>query len=174
MAGEWKVEVTGLRQLYDALGEMDKAAQKEITKQITQAGKAVAAEASYKVPSANPLGNWGRWIDSATGRDLGFDPGRVASSFKVRRNNFRRRGVNAGIAWQVYQTDPAGSIFEVIGDYSRVRGPQGVLFVSSFNTRFPQRRPRSLFAAYYSVMRPELVQKIRDSIVDAGRKAGLV
>lgn len=167
MAGEWKVEVTGLRQLYDALGEMDKAAQKEITKQITQAGKAVAAEASYKVPSANPLGNWGRWTDARTGRDLSFDPGMVASSFKVRRNNFRRRGVNAGIAWTVTQTSVAGSIWETMGTGSGQ-------FVSAVAQRFPQRRPRSLFAAYYAVMRPELVQKIRDSIVDAGRKAGLV
>lgn len=167
MAGEWKVEVTGLRQLYDALGELDKAGQRQITKQITQAGKAVAAEASYKAPSANPLSNWGRWIDARTGRDLSFDSGTVSSAFKVRRNNFRRRGVNAGIAWTVVQTNPAGSIWETVGTGSSQ-------FVSSINQRFPQRRPRSLFSAYYAVMRPELVQKIRDSILEAGRKAGLV
>ncbi|MBV5336419.1 hypothetical protein JZU48_05480, partial [bacterium] len=57
--GGWKVEVTGLRQLLDALTEMDKKAAKVITKGITDAGKDVATAASYESPGTTPVSGWG-------------------------------------------------------------------------------------------------------------------
>lgn len=175
MAG-WKVDVTGLRQLFDALNEMDKAAARNITKDITKAAKSVATAASYISPGTNPLSGWGNWTDSRTGRDLSFDPASISAAFKVQRNNYRRRGVSAGISWDVYNASPAGSIFELANDGARGNtawhsNPQ---FVASLRERFPRKQPRSLIPAYYEVMTEDLRDSIRDSILDAARKAGLV
>lgn len=170
MAG-WKVEVTGLRQVYDALGEMDKAAQKALTKEITNAGKGVASAAAAMVMD-RPMSGWGPWTHK--GRDLGFDVSAVASGFKLRRNNFRRRGVSAGIGWDVYQTNAGGNIFEVIGDKSRLSGwRSGEQFVNTVRERFPGKQPRTLIPAYYAGFPEDTKDKIRDMIIDAARRAGL-
>ena len=169
----YKVEVTGLRQIFDALDEVDKKAAREITKRITTAGKQVAAEASYIAPGSRPLSNWGPWIYSRDGRDLGFEPTRVANGFKPRKNNFKRRGVSAGIGWDVYQTDAGGNIFEVIGDYSRVTTRAGKHLVDVINAQFPRKQPRSLIPAYYAVVTPDLKEQIRDSIIQEAHRLGL-
>lgn len=169
--GGWKVEVTGLRQLVDALGEMDKAALRSLTKEVTQAGKAVASNAAGRVHS-QPMSGWGRWDHG--GRDLGFNTGAVASGFKLRRNNYRRRRVSAGVGWDVLQTNAGGSVFEVIGDKSRLSGWRtGESFVDTVLGRFPMKQPRTLIPAYYAGFPEETRDKIRDSILDAARKAGL-
>jgi|GEM_PF-2141347 len=172
--GGWKIEVTGLRQVYDALKEMDKAAMREIEKTIRKAGGEVATNASYIVPGGGALTNWGTWTDSKTGRDLGFDASAVASSIKLRKSNYRKRGVSRGVSWDVVQGNPGGAIWEVVGDYSRVRNRRGEAFVDAINARYPKRQPRSLFPAYYSVMSPELREQIAQRIVKAAREAGLV
>ena len=172
----WTVEVTGLRQLMNALEATDKKAAKTVVSEITKAGRAVASEAGKASPTAFPVSNWGTWnATTARGasRDLGFDPAKVAKGFKVRRNNFRRRRVSAGIGWSVQQSNPGGSIFEVIGDGSRVTTSSGAALVAAINERFPGRRPRSLFGAYYRVITPELRDRIRDTIIAEARKAGL-
>jgi hypothetical protein len=171
--GGWHIEVSNLRQLYDALGEIDKAARKKLEKRITSAGKEIATNASYIAPGSYPLSNWGQWIFSRDGRNLGFEPSVVSRSFKLKKNNYRRRGVSAGIGWDVYQTNAGGAIYEVMGDSSRVTTPQGQHLVNVINQRFPRRAPRTLFAAYYSVMSPELRQEIADTIVEEARKIGL-
>jgi hypothetical protein len=172
--GGWKVEVTGLRQLLDALTEMDKKAAKVITKGITDAGKDVATAASYESPGTTPLSGWGAWTFSKDGRDLGFNPAAVSGGFKLRRSNFRRRGVSAGIGWDVYQTNAAGAIFEVMGDGSRVTTNAGKHLVDIINSRFPRKQPRSLIPAYYSRMGPDFRDSMRDQILAAAREAGLV
>lgn len=171
MAG-WKVEVSGLREIYDALGEMDKKAQRRINQAITDAGKKIAANAAALTPD-NPVSNWGAWTQAGRGRDLSFQPAAVAAGFKVSRNNFRRRGVSAGIAWDVVQSNPGGNIFEVMGSGRRVSTRAGAHLVRTVSERFPSRSPRNLFRAYYSVMTPELRDEIRDSIIEEARKAGL-
>lgn len=172
-----KVEITGLRQVIDALNESDKKAARVIVKKITDAGKRVAVSASYLIPGKPPVSNWGAWTSSRDGRDLGFDPPTVARSFKVRRNNFRRRGVSAGVGWDVYNTSPGGSIWEVIGSKSRVGQTfynwQGEHFVDAINDRFPGRQPRALFAAYYQNITPEFRDEVRDLILSEFRRAGL-
>lgn len=171
MAG-WKVEVTGLRELMNALEAVDKKAATVVKKRITDAGKSVAAQASYLTPGRNPVSNWGTFFDR--GRDVSYDPSAAAGGFKVRRSNFRRRGVSAGIAWDVVQTNAGASMYEVIGDGSRVTTASGQNLVDSINARFPGKSPRSLIPAYYAVMTDGLQDEIADQILTEARKAGLV
>ncbi len=177
MAKRVRVEVTGLRELFNTLDNWDKKAADQLRKRIRKAGQEVATVASYLAPGKPPVSGWGKWTFSRDGRDLGFDPAAVSRGFKVRQNNFRRRGVSAGLAFEVYQGNAGGSIFEVIGDGSRVGQTdfnwQGEGFVETIRKRFPRRQPRSLFGAYYQVMTPELQDEIRDAIIDEARKAGL-
>ena len=156
----------------DALKDMDKKASQLIVKQITAAGKSVVAEASYLVPGQNPVSNWGPW--SKGGRDLSFSGASAASGFKLRRSNFRKRGVSAGIGWDVYQTNAAAAIYEVIGDKSRVTTPQGAHLVDMVASRFPRKQPRTLIPAYYAGMPDGLAESIKEQILTEARKAGLV
>ena len=167
MAERLRVQVTGLRELFNALEEWDKKASDALRRRIRKAGGQVATAASYLTPGRPPVSRWGKWTFSRDGRDLGFDPAAVARGFKVRQNNYRRRGVSAGLGFDVYQGNAGGSIFELIS------GQSGTQFVRTIENKFPKRQPRSLFAAYYEVMTPELQNEIRDSIIDAARKAGL-
>lgn len=177
MAERAKIQVTGLRELFNALEEWDKKASDALRRRIRKAGGQVATAASYISPGRPPVSGWGKWTFSRDGRDLSFDPAAVARGFKVRQNNFRRKGVSAGLGFDVYQGNAGGSIFEVLGNESRVGQTnfnwQGSGFVTNIRNRFPRHEPRSLFAAYYEVMTPELQNEIRDSIIDAARKAGL-
>lgn len=166
MAG-WVVEVTGLRQVIDALNETDKSAVKIITKRITAAGKAVAASASSLAPRDNPISNWGTWFDSRSGRDLSYNGSTVTTSYKLRRNNYRRRGVSAGIGWDVYQTNPGGAIFELLG---KGQTP----FVETIAARFAGKQPRVLIPAYRAGMPLGLADDITAEILAEARKAGLV
>lgn len=176
MPVRWKVEVTGLRQVMDALKEMDKKAYREITKVITSKAKDVQWAAATSVPG-NPVSGWGPWTDSGSGRDLGFSPSAVASGFKVQRNNYRRRGVSAGISWDVVQMDPAGAIFEVVGDFTRIRTDSGRRLVEKINDRFPmpKKGTRLLTRAYYKAIPDSqaLAEQIRDSIIESARANGL-
>lgn len=182
MPTKWRVEVTGLRQVFDALDDWDKKAANALKKRITDGARQIAVEASYISPSSNPLSSWGPWRFSRDGRDLGFNASVVASSYKVRRNNYKRKGISAGIAWEVYSANAAGNIFEVMGDKSRTGQTnfnwQGDGFVDSINSRFGGRkkgtRPRTLVPAYYRVVTPELREEIRQAIERSAREAGLV
>lgn len=171
MAG-WKVEVTGLRQILDALAEVDKRAAKRITDAIAKAAKDVATEASYLTPASNPVSNWGQWSDR--GRDVSYSGAAASAGFKMRRSNFRKRGVSAGASWDVVQSNAGGNIYEVIGDGSRVTTSSGQNLVDSINARFGTRKPRSLFPAYYAGVPADLAEQISDQILDEARKAGLV
>lgn len=176
-SGRWYVEVTGLRQVFDALNEWDRKSARVIDRMITDAGRDVARNARTIAPDQNPVSNWGAWKELRRGRDLAFEPTAVAAGFRVRKNNYRRRGIKAGIAWEVVQSNPAGAIFEVMGDKSRVTTPAGEHLVNMINARFkgtaPRTRPRTLIPAYYSVMTEALRERIRQTIIDEARRAGL-
>lgn len=172
--GGFRVEVTGFRQLYDALAEIDKKAARLVVREITKAGKAVATDASYRTPGTPPLSNMGTWnaLGKAGTRDLGYNPAAASAGFKVKRNNFRRRGISAGLGFDVVQTNAGASIFEVIGSGKRVRTASGAALVRNINARFPGRNPRSLFPAYYAQM-DGVRDRLRDIILTEARKAGL-
>ena len=172
MAG-WRVEVTGFRQLMDALKLLDEKAYKVIVKEITSASKDVATAASYFAPGRNPVSNWGPWTATKGGRDLSFDPAAVAGGFKVRRKNFRKRGVSRGLAFEVYQSNAAGAIYEVIGSGARVTTPPGAHLVAMMNSRFPGHLPRSTLPAYYTKMTPEFRDSLVAQIHAEARRVGL-
>ena len=169
----WKIEVTNLRQLMNALEVIDKSAAKNINKTITGVAKRVVVDATYLTPYNNPLSGWGKWTSSRDNRDLSFDSGAVAKGFRVQRSNFRRRGVSAGLGYDVVQSNAAGAIFEVMGDGSRVTDKSGQNMVDVVNRRFPRKQPRTLIGAYYRNMSQEVRDEIRDQIVQEARKAGL-
>ena len=169
----WKVEVTNLKQVLNAIEGIDKTAVKRIEKTIRSVAQGIVVDASYLTPGSNPLSNWGNWRFSRDGRDLSFNPGDVAKGFKVQKNNFKRRGVNAGFSYDVKQYDAAGAIFEVMGDGSRVTTRGGANMVRMINARFPRKQPRTLISAYYKNMNDEVRESIRDHIISEARKAGL-
>lgn len=174
----WRVEVSGLRQVLNALDEVDKKASKLIRKEITDAGKNVVSAAQQMTASqGHPLSGWGKWTFSRDGRDLGFDTPNVIANIKLRPNNFRRRGVSAGLGYDVYNLNAGGSIFELIGSEKRVGESrydwQGSGFVQRIKKRYPGKSPRILLPAYYKGLPPDLKDKVRDRIIDEARRAGL-
>lgn len=178
---KWRVEQTGLRQVYDALRETDRAATRVIEREITGAAKEAQAAAAAMVPG-NPVSGWGPWNFSRNGSDLGFVPSEVASGFKVKKNNYRSRGTNRGISWSVQQMNRAGAIFEVMGSGSRVTDDpryrnQALHLVRTVNNRFPMpsKGSRILTRAYYRAIPDASAfrERIADMIVDAARRAGL-
>lgn len=181
MAG-WRVEVTGLRETLNALGQIDAKAQKAIQSAMVDLGKEVAAAAGRFVPDS-PLGNWGSWNQLAArrsrgagvleSRDLSFNAATARAGFKVKRNNFRRRGMSAGFGVDVEQRDWAGAIFNIVGDKSRITSPQGAHFVDVINSRFGTARPRSLIGGYYAVDIEARSEQIRDDIASAAIRLGL-
>lgn len=177
MPTKWRVEVTGLRQVFNALEEWDKSASRRIVKEITQAADRVAKTAGMMAPNENPVSNWGGWTFSRDGRDLGFNPSVVKAGFKKRQNNYRRAGIKAGIAWEAYQSNAGGNIFEVMGTGSGAT-PSARTLIDTVGRRFggtkARTRPRTLIPAYYSVMTPELRDGIRQMIENEAKKAGLV
>lgn len=169
----WRVEVTGFREMMDKLKEADRKAYNVIVREITKAGKDVAAAASYITPAQNPLSNWGTWFAAGSGRDLGYDGSVASSNFKLRRSNFRSKGVARGIGWSVQQMNAGAAIFEIIGDGSRVTTESGQHLVDTVNARFGARRPRSLFKAYYQVNTDARIDAIKEQINDEIIRLGL-
>ena len=174
------ITVTGLRQVIDALAEVDKKAERQIQKSIRDAGKKVVGAAQKRI-TGFPVSGWGHWTVQRFSRergayehDLSFDPGAVVAGFKVQRSNFRKAGVSRGVGYDVVQSNAAGSIFEVIGDGSRVTTPQGARLVNTINRRFGKRGPRILMPAYYEGLPANFQDDIRDKIAAAAREAGLI
>lgn len=172
---KWVVEVTGLRQVMDALEETDRKAAVIIHREIRQGAQRIATSASYRVPGRNPVSNWGTWTAFKSGRDLSFDPSAVAAGFKVTRKNYKRRGVSAGLSYDVEQRNPAGAIFELMGGpKSKPSTASGAHLIKTISSRFPGRNPRTLIPAYYDVDAEAMRERIRDDIIAAAKKAGLV
>ena len=168
----WRIEVTNLKQMLNALEIIDKSAVKKIEKTIRTVANRIVVDATYISPGSNPISGWGKWTQN--GRDLSFDPGAVASGFKVQKNNFKRRGVSAGFGYDVKQYNAAGAIFEVMGAKpSRVTNSSGQNMVDVVTSRFPRKQPRTLIPAYYKNMNEEVRESIRDYIISEARKAGL-
>lgn len=176
MAVNYRVEVSGLRQVIDALEEVDKSAKRRIERAIRKGGNQVVAAAKRRVP-ANPLSGWGPWTESTRGRDLGYEASAVISGIRLQKSNFKRRGVSAGFGFDVYNKNPAGAIFEVIGGKTKVGltdyNWQGPGFVDRIKDRFPGKNPRILLPAYYEGLPDGFKEQIRDQIIDEARKAGL-
>ena len=186
-AGGWKIEVTGLRQVFDALDEMDDQAGKLIKKRIRkQAGK-VRDAARQLAPDSTPISNWGPWLPTRrtfkndAGRNLSWERAAVVAGFSVQQNNYRRKGVSTGISFDVIQRNAGGAVFEVVGSGNRVGEDDsrpwrpGQYLSRTIRNRYKIKNniPRTLVPAYYSEMTPDFVDEIRDQIIKEAKRAGL-
>ena len=180
---KWHVQVTNLRQVYDALRAIEPAAVRALERDIKEAGREVVWAAATSVPGP-PVSNWGRWITRVQREDpnLGFYPSLVASGYKLVKSNFRSRGTNRGVAWDVQQYNYGGAVFEVMGDFSRITSDpryekQAVHLVKTINERFPapKKGTRILTPAYYKAIPDAEAFKARviASIVAAAQANGL-
>lgn len=179
MAQRSHITVTGLREVLNALAEVDKKAERIVIKEIRDGGKAVVKAAQDRI-TGFPVSGWGRWREQRTNsggafeRSLDFDTAAVIAGFQLQRANFRKSGVSRGIGFDVVQKNAAGNTFEVIGDGSRVTTPQGARLVAAVNRRYGKRGPRVLLPAYYAGLPKNFQDDIRDKIEAAAREAGLI
>lgn len=165
-----QIEVDGLAPFINRLEKFDKDVSKVLKKEMRAAADQVAKNARGRV--RQPLSNWGRWVDSDSGRDLGFNAGAVAKGFRVQTNRYRRRGATTGFGYDVVQGNAAGNIFEVVGSKSRIRGAKGAQFVDSIVARFSGTTPRTLIPAYYAEIEG-VHARIEEAIRNAEREVGL-
>ena len=166
-----KFEVEGLAPFINRLEKFDKDVSKELKAEMKK-GADVVAKAAGSTVSGVPISGWGTW--NHQGRDLGYNPSKVKSGFKVSTNRYRRRGVTAAFGYDVVQANAGGSVYEVIGDKSRVaEGTQGEQFVDSVVANSSARRnPRTLVPAYYEGIE-QARERIKAALQVAMRRVGL-
>lgn len=155
----FRIEMTGFGRAMKAIEESDQVAFKEITKAMREVATAVKKEVQQRIP-VNPVSNWGPWIESRRGRDLGFSQSQATRRVSIRMNRFRQRGSkeSMGLAYEVKQNDAAGAVFALIGKGDRVETTQGAALVRAINSRYPMeywkgsgaQGPRGMVAAYYA------------------------
>lgn len=163
------VDVENLAPFINRLEKFDKDVSKELKAGIKSGANVIVDSARRRI-MGNPISNWGRWIDagvmpkSTDGRDLSFNPTKVRSGIKAVPTRRRKAGVVVAYGIDVMSTNPAGSIYELVG--SRGRTPR-------FTDRFgggPY--PRTLYPAYYEGI-GEAMRIIESAVDDAARKVGL-
>lgn len=165
-----QVVYDGLAPFINRLEKFDKDVSKDLKSEMRSAAGEVVGEAAGEVTGV-PISGWGNWTQG--GRDLGYDPGAVKRGFKVAANRYRRRGVTTSFGYDVVQTNAGGNVFEVIGDKSRVSGPQGSAFVDSVvRASGRDRSPRTLYTAYYAVI-GRVQARMQEAVESAMRKVGL-
>jgi hypothetical protein len=156
-----KVQVKGAAAKIDQIFRFDKEIWRETTKDIRSAGNAIARDASGRMPG-RPLSNWGRWVDSRSGRSLFYDSGaaRINTSVRSRETaGFRNITTKTGFS----RGNAAGAIFGLAGSVSGTQSvhPAGVArsrnFKNALNRRYggstgarnAQIWPRALTPAFY-------------------------
>ena len=155
-----KFEVEGLAPFVNRLEKFDKDVSKELKAEMRK-GADVVAKAAQSTVGGVPISGWGVW--NHQGRDLGYNPSKVRSGFKVATNRYRRRGVTAAFGYDVVQSNAGGSVYEVIGDKSRTTDSRGEQFVDAVVSRSSARRnPRTLIPSYY-----EGIEQARERITAA-------
>lgn len=165
-----RFEVDGLAPLINRLEKFDKDVSKELKSEMRK-GADVVARAAKSTVTGQPISGWGVW--NHEGRDLGYNPSKVRSGFKVATNRFRRTGVTVAFGYDVVQANAGGSVFEVIGDHSRTTDARGDQFVDSVVGRSSARRkPRTLIPAYYEGIE-QARERITEAVREAERKVGL-
>lgn len=164
-----RLDVDGLAPLINRLEKFDKDVSKELKSEMRK-GAQIVQKAAQSTVSGFPISGWGDW--NAGGRDLGYDPAAVKRGFKVATNRYRRRGVTTAFGYDVVQSNAGGSVFEVIGDKSRVTDERGAQFVDSVVASRSGRTPRTLIPAYYAGI-TQARERIESALKSAMRKVGL-
>lgn len=118
MPAKMRVEVVGAAKKLEQIYRFDKELWKEIQAGTKKAVEGIVQDGRANYPSDNALTNWGKWIASKSGRDLGFDASSARSGVKSRFRSKNVRGVRL-VRGQVYNSNPAGSIFLLAGSQNK-------------------------------------------------------
>jgi hypothetical protein len=172
-----RLTVTGIAPFINRLEKFDKDVSKALKKEMRAGADLVRQEAIGRVP-ANPVSNWGTWINN--GRDVSYDQGAVRRSYKTVTNRYRRLGVTAAFGYSTVTESPAGAIFEQIGA-EQAKGNTSWRSSAQFRRTVVNRhgvRPnvkggkRILVPSYYAVI-GKVNDRITAAIREAERKVGL-
>jgi len=165
-----RVDIKGLAPFINRLEKFDKDVSKQLKKEMRGAASLVVAAAKMRVLK-QPLSNWGAWIYTSDGRDLGFDVSTVRRGFNVKTNRHRNKGITTAFGYDVVQRSAAGAIFEYAGS----KTPDALFnrnLLKNNDRLIRGTQPRILARAYYDVIH-EARARISNSIQDAARKVGL-
>tara|TARA_R110002020_G_scaffold369336_4_gene581192 strand:+ start:1159 stop:1665 length:507 start_codon:yes stop_codon:yes gene_type:complete len=134
-----KVRAFGFRNTIAVLKELDDEAGKIAVEEIRKEAIALRDEARDLVDPQG-LSKWGNWRG-------GYDAARVRGGIKVTKAKSRRRGRVSNNFMGVWNTTPAGVIWELAG---RVTPPSTSVFVRNVQNRSGRPASRLLYAAFDS------------------------
>jgi hypothetical protein len=164
MGFDFKVE--NLAETINFLEKFNEDVLKVLKKELKSGANEVAKASRSLIPN-DGLSNWGQWISSRDGRDLGFIGAFVKRGIVVQQQKTRSSGMTVGFGYRVVSKSAAGAIYELAGSQNNSEG-MGL----SMNKKHPAARyPRTLFPAYYAAM-PKAMQKIEAALDKATRSFG--
>ena len=133
----------------DLKREMDKIIRQDILGPVVRSAKA-------NVPQDAPLSNWNRGVNAPRSRPsyspygrrwdysrLEWNPGQAMRKIGARQRGARTRGKVERAAWQVFNDDPASSVWELMG-----RGKSNVNMVRTARRLSGGRTGRILYNAW--------------------------
>ena len=192
------VQVDGAGELVNRLARFDKDVYKVLQREIRGSMRSAAQDIRMGMPSDKPLSGsrgdgsptkgWGPWSDAATrrgasqvgsvsvsafsGRDLGYDPAKVAASvvYGAKQARIRRAGV-VGIRGWAGVKNAGGSIFTTAGS-EKGRGSTNTVFVKNLRRKHGNKYPRVLTGVYAERAR-EIGAQIDAALDRARRSIGL-
>ena len=154
-----RFKAEGVAELVNRISKFDQDVYKILTKEVRAALTPIAEHARRNTPD-RPLSNWGPWIASDTGRDLGYTGSQVRRGIKPQAVKRSRRGQVAKFSGRVVTMTPAGAIFALAGSKS------GGRFEDLLNDRHEKRWPRTLSDALYAEG-PKAAKDIEEAIQKA-------
>jgi hypothetical protein len=174
-----RLTAKGIAPFINRLEKFDKDVSKTLKKEMRSAADDVRKAAVKRLPSGNPISNWGRW-GNPRNRDLNWEGNRVRKSYKVDPQRGRNLGVTTSFGYSVITRNAAAAIFEQIGADTRkgntawFSGEQFIRTIVNRHGRRPRVKggKRILVPAYYEAM-PSAQRKIEKAIREAKRKVGL-
>ena len=164
----FNMNVTGISEKITILETFDKDVAKTLKKEMRAGANEVAKVSRSLLPSV-PLSNWGPWIYSRDGRDLGYQGSKVKSRVTVETYRSRMSGVTIAFGYRVGNWSPAGSVYELAGSIDK-SGDKFNALINSRHGAIKPKQPRTLVPAYYKAM-PTAQARIEAAIEAAARKA---
>jgi hypothetical protein len=143
-----QIEVRGAAAVTEGIFRLDKGVWRDLQKDVRKAGQVIATEAGQNMP-AQPLRNWGKWIEfSGRGKSLWYE-GSSVRSFRTGFRSKSTRGFREVSAVVMPSSgNVAGSIFLLAGsvDTTQSKHPAGAVRSRNFK-RALNRRHGGSFAA---------------------------
>lgn len=137
MAGSknyWAIDVVGASDFINRLKRFDKDTARVLDREMKKAAESVAAYAQSNMPS-DGVSNWGRWIATKDGRDLGYNQSSAAGGIQPKLVMRTRKGVAQVWKASVIEKDPAGAIFMLAGSVAGENPGRGVTFKANINSK---------------------------------------